>query len=97
MTGYYRTVWQVKPFNSDKKKPGAFSQMTVAIFRNRKCTSMSVDSIRAIVHLVQHSARNTSFLKSLIKIYVIDKKLASPKQSAEDDSNPAGVCVKCFD
>ena len=25
------------------------------------------------------------------------RQKVSPKQSAEDDSNPAGVCVKCFD
>ena len=24
VTGYYRTVWQVKPFISDQKRPGEF-------------------------------------------------------------------------
>ena len=52
--------------------------MTVAFFRNggafvyRKYgTSMGVDSIRTNVRLVQHLARNTSFLKSLIKINIV--------------------------
>ena len=44
---------------------------------------------RTNIRLVQHSARNTCFLNILAKVI--------PKQSTDDDSNPGGVCVKCFD
>ena len=72
--------------------------MAVAIFRNGGAfTSMDVDNIITNVHLVQHSARNTYFLKRINKMY-IGKKLAQnrAKQSTGDGSNSAGVCVKCL-
>ena len=53
--------------------------------------SMGVDSITN----VQHSARNTSFLKSLIKIY-IGKKLAQ-NRAQRMTLIQQGEGVKCFD
>ena len=52
---------------------------------------MGLDSITN----VQHSARNTSFLKSLVKIY-IGKKLA-PNRAQRNTLIQQGEGVKCFD
>ena len=66
--------------------------LLVVHFIYRKCcTSMGVDSITN----VQHSARNTSFLKSLIKIY-IGKRLAQNRAQRMTQIQ-RGEGVKCFD